>query len=132
MEKAEIRKEVRIKQSENYELLDTIKTKIRHRIEAEYEDETNALRKENETLHAEYKTFEAEAQKILASVTPATKLRVKTQVGKGSSIVNEYVGHIESAFKFRDTCFNFISPEKNEGKPFTIGLSCLMAVEVIL
>ena len=41
------------------------------------------------------------------------------------------IGHIERNFMHGDGCFNFITPDKLDGRPFTIGFSCLFSIEIV-
>lgn len=132
MNKAELNKDNRIKRDENHEVLNTIEAAIAKRIRAEYSEEIKALRDENENCYAEEKVFRSNVQELLKSVDITTKLKVVTQVGKGSTILNTYVGHLEKKPEFYPTSFNFISPDRdNELRPFTIGFSCLQSIEII-
>lgn len=129
--KAELSKDVRIKRDLNYEVLRSIESRISAQIRAEFESEVSAIRGENEKFHKEDKDFREQAKEILRKITPETLVKVKTQVGKGSEVVQRYTGHIERDFKYSDGTFNFISPGKYDGKPFTIGFSCLLSIEVL-
>lgn len=129
--KVELSKSVRIKKDENYEALQSIEREISNRIKAEYQNEVSALKSENERLHTEDKAFREQAKKFLRNVTPATLLKVQTQVGRGSTIIQEYTGYIEKPFGYSDGTFNFCSPDNYDGRPFTIGLSCLLSIETV-
>lgn len=130
--KIQLSKNVRIKRDYNYKLL-AAKTASKYKMSNRVNDsELSALRDENSNLHMEDKAFREEAKKLLRTITPDTPLKVKTQIGKDSTIIHEYNGHIEKKFGYNDGHFNFISPDRdNECKPFTIGLSCLLSIEVI-
>jgi hypothetical protein len=127
--KSELRKEVRIKKDENNILLENIKYEIRERVEEEYNSETQAIREENDKLRQEEKEFISNAKYILASASPMDLLQVKTQVGRGSTVIHEYTGSLEYKYKNGDGVFNFVDLSYNNGKPFTIGFSCLLSVE---
>lgn len=130
--KVEISKNARIKRDENYEVLRSLEQEISNRIRAEFANEVQGIKKENENYHEMEKSFREQAKELLKNVTPETLLRVKTQVGHNSTIINEYTGHIERKFNwYKDGTFDFISPDKYEGKPFTIGLSCLLSIEIL-
>ena len=129
--KVALNKDVRIKRDENYEVLRSIEQKISDRIRAEFANEISDIKAENEKFHTEDKSFREQAKELLKTITTETLLKVKTQVGKGSTIIQEYTGHIERNFKYNDGTFNFVSPDKYDGKPFTIGFSCLLSIEVL-
>lgn len=120
----------RIKRMENHEAAEKIRITISNRINKEYNQETRALRDENENLYAEEKVFNKQVQELLNGITPATPLRVITQVGPGDKIFNTYTGHLQKDPGFMPTYFNFVSPERNN-KPFTIGFSCLQSIEIL-
>ena len=115
---------------ENHESMEKIRKDIAARINKEFNAETRALREENERSYDEEKEFVKQVQELLKSITPATPLRVVTQVGPGSTILNTYTGHIEKDPGFMPKWFNFVSPERNN-KPFTIGFSCLQSIEIL-
>ena len=127
--KAGMNKDVRVIRTGNYEILRKIETEIKMRVQNEYLAETDALRKENEDLLTTEKQFYDEAEAVLNSLKYGEQIRVETQVGPGGSIVNTYVGHIESPYRNGRKMFNMISDDKLNGKPFTIGFSCLLSIE---
>ena len=130
MEKVALNKDVRIKRDENYVVLTNIENQIRNEVRKRFADETKVLREETDSFVKEEKEFHRKAQEMLRGLTPNDKLKVCTQVGKGSSVINEYVGYIEKNIKYSDTWFNFISDDRmNDGRPFTIGFSCLLSIE---
>lgn len=131
MKKAELNKDVRIKCIENYEEMENIRKKISARIQKEYADEIKAYNEENERFYAEEKVFYKEVEAILKSLDLNAKLRVVTQVGKGSTVLNTYEGHIDKHLGYGNTHFEFCSEQKNGGRPFTIGFSCLQSIEVL-
>lgn len=140
MKKIILNKENRIKRNENYETLDKIRNEITKRINAEYKPEIKAIQDENEMLINEEKTFRANVQNLLKELYDDKKLydtvfKVTTQTGKDNERIREYTGRIQNPQKYvyypSEGCFNFICPEYNDEKPFTIGLSCLMGIEVI-
>lgn len=129
--KAELNQHNRIKRDENYEVLNSIKNRISQKIQAEFDAEIKDIKSENEKYWEEEKVFKEEARQILLKITPQTKLKVSTQVGRGSKIIQTYEGNLERKFEWRDGTFNFISPNNYDGKPFTIGFSCLQSIEII-
>ena len=129
--KAKLHKGVRVKRDENYTLLQTIEREIRERIQTEYNSQTTALRLENDALRAEEKNFIKDAQFTLSTIRVFDKIKVETQVGPGSSIVKEYVGHLEHPYKQGDGVFNMIDKKYYDGKPFSIGMSCLLSIETL-
>ena len=131
MKKVELHQDIRIKRDENYEVLRSIEQRISERIRSEFQAEVSDMKAENENFHKQDKEFVEQAKELLKTITPETLLRVKTQVGRGSTIIQEYEGHIQRNFKYNDGSFNFISPGKYDGRPFTIGFSCLLSIEVI-
>lgn len=131
MKKVELHQDIRIKRDENYQVLKTIEDRISAKIRAEFESEVSAIRAENDTFHKKDNEFREEARELLKTITPQTLLKVRTQVGIGSKVIQEYEGHIEKNIKYNDGTFNFISPDIHDGKPFTIGFSCLQSIEII-
>lgn len=131
MKKLHLPKDNRIKRNENSQLIADIKQKIYERVELEFQNEVSALRNENQAFYTEEKQFFESVKDLLKEVTPETKLKVVTQVGVGSKILNEYTGNLEYKIPYNQTYFNFISPEYNEGRPFSIGFSCLQSIEII-
>lgn len=130
--KAELNKEIRIKASINREEMDMIRMKITARINQEYAKELNAYEIENKKFYQEENVFHFKVYELLRCVDTNTKLRIVTQVGKNSSVLNEYIGHLEYEPDLDDTYFNFISEQKGKDeRPFTIGFSCLQSIEVI-
>jgi len=129
--KAELNKDIRIKRLENYEAMEAIRTEISKRIQKEFAKELKAYNDENEKSYTDEKAFFKEVETILKSVDVNTKLRVVTQVGKGSTVLNAYEGHIEKKLGYGDTHFNFCCETKFDGKPFTIGFSCLQSIEIL-
>lgn len=130
--KIELNKDNRIKRSENHEIISEINNRISIKIQEEFQLEISSYRAENENLFKEEKDFFKQVQELLKTVTPSTKLKVCTQVGKGSTVLHTYTGHIEKGVGFNPSYFNFISEERdNDLKPFTIGFSCLQSIEVI-
>ena len=127
--KTELSKFNRIKRDENYKLINSINTTIKQRIESENNYELQILREENSNLVADEKEFYKEVANLLNSITTKDLVKVVTQVGEGSKILNEYVGHIQHNYK-DGSVFNFIS-ESRDNKPFTIGFSCLQSIEII-
>ncbi len=100
----------------------------------EIERLTAPFKKENAELYAAELAFREEAKKILLSCTPTvsgTILRVSTQTGRRSSIVRKYIGNLEYKFGYSDSTFNFVDRKYNDGKPFTIGFSCLLSIEIV-
>ena len=130
--KAILNKDNRIKRDENSEQLQAIEQEIAQRIRAEYKSELLALRTENTDLFSLEKIFRTEAQEILSKLTTHSVVIVKTQTGKGSTRINEYKGSIQKEVTKYETWFNFISKDRdNDERPFTIGLSCLLSIDVI-
>jgi hypothetical protein len=128
---ATLNKFVRTKTSQNYEVIDEIRKRIRERIEAEYSEELNALRDENQYFYQKEKVFRDQAKEVVKSAyTHKNRILVKTQVGKNGSIIHEYIGHIEKIYSGGD-CFDMIDTEIHDGKPFTIGLSCLLSIKIL-
>lgn len=131
MKKIELHKDNRIKRIENYVVLKSIENKISEKIRKEFEGETLDIRLENDTLFKQEKEFINQAKEFLTKITPQTSLRVKTQVGKDSDVIQQYEGHIEKTFRMYDSTLNFICKDFLDGKPFTIGFSCLQSIEII-
>ncbi len=131
--KAELNKDNRIKCSENYENLRAIEQEISARIRSEYTDETLALRNECDKYVKEEKAFYEEVKNVLLKCDITTKLKVVTQTGKNSTVLNTYVGTLEKNFdRWGGNWFNFISSDRNNDcRPFTIGFSCLQSIEVL-
>jgi hypothetical protein len=130
--KAELNKDNRIKRMENYEAMDSIRKEIAAKIQLELGKELSAYTEENKKSVKEEKEFFTEVSKILRNSDVCTKLKVVTQVGKGSTILNEYVGNLAYKPEYSATHFNFISEQRdNGGNPFTIGFSCLQSIEVL-
>ena len=130
--KAELNKDNRIKQSENYEAMEAIRNDIAKRIQLEYAKELKSYGEENEKFVEDQKNFYRDVTNILENVTTETKLRVVTQVGHNSSILNTYNGHIEKKISYGQSHFNFVSEDRgNSGRPFTIGFSCLQSIEIL-
>jgi len=126
--KAEISKFNRIKRDENYEVMESIKRTIADRINTEYNEQLTGMREENSNLFAEEKAFYPKAFEILSKCTKDTNVKIVTQVGKGSVVLNEYVGHVYRIHN--KTLFDFIS-ESRDNKPFTVGFSCLQSIEIM-
>jgi hypothetical protein len=129
--KLELPKITRMKRMENYVELAKIEAEISKRIRAEYTDEINALRGENEKLLDEERDFYVSVSSLLKNVDTSTKLKVVTQTGKDSDFFRTYVGHIERRVGVFDKSFDFVSPDAYEGRPFTIGFSCLQSIEIL-
>jgi len=129
--KAEQSKYTRIKINENYEVLRSIEQEISNRIKLEFASEIQGLKAENDLLYKEEKAFIDQAKEILKRANTTTLLKVKTQTGKNSELIREYTGTIQSEFNCYDSIFNFISPNNYDGKPFSIGFSCLLSIEII-
>jgi len=130
--KAELNKDNRIKRSENYEAMEAIRTEIAKRIQLEYAKELKAYSDEIEKSVEDQRDFYKDVTNILNNVTTETNLRVVTQVGHNSTVLNTYEGHIEKKISYGQSHFNFISEQRdNGGKPFTIGFSCLQSIEII-
>ncbi len=129
--RAELSKNIRIKRDENYEILRLIEQRVSDRIRAEFANEISDIQLENKKNLEEEKLFREQAKEILKTATTETLLKVETQVGKGSTVIQEYTGRIDKQFKYNDGTFNFICSDKYEGKPFTIGFSCLLSIEVL-
>ena len=127
--KAGMNKDVRITRTGNYDILKGIETEIKMRVQDEYLEQTTAIRKENEDLLVTEKQFYAEAEAVLKSLYPTDQIKVETQVGPGGNIVNTYVGHLEYPYSNGRKMFNMISTDKLDGRPFTIGFSCLLSIE---
>ena len=119
---------VRIIKDENYEKLKSIENEIRERIQAEYTEEIEALRKQNEELHSEDKKFRAQAKVVLRKVTFEDTVKLSVQVGKGSTTIRHYVGKVVQ-YDGGDV-FNVVVPDHMDGKEFTIGLSCLQSIKI--
>lgn len=128
--KAILNSNVRIKKNENYEELNRIHNEIQERIAAEYEQERKGLRKENELLYEQERIFKNITEKVLFGLKPDTQIKVITQVGKNQSVFHSYIGKIEKPYD-GNSCFNMIDDGYNDGKPFTIGLSCLQLIMVV-
>jgi hypothetical protein len=132
--KASLNKDNRIKRDENYAQLKSIRNTITTRINLEYNSELKSLGLENEKLlKSEYEFYDS-VWEILNSITKETKVKVGTQVGPGSSILNEYIGTVDNIPLVWNgqKYFDFISKDRdNDEKPFTIGFSCLRSIEVI-
>ena len=129
MKKVELSEHIRIKRDENYEVLRTLKETISQKIRAEFESETKGVSDENESFHKQDKEFREKASELLKTLNTQTKLKVKTQVGRGSTLIHEYEGYLRR--KYTDGVFDFIDESKYDGKPFSIGLSCLLSIEVV-
>lgn len=134
MKKAELNKDNRIKRSENHHVMESISNTISAKIKKEYEEEVSAYHEENEKYYKDEKEFFIHVNEVLKKVIPKeTKVKVITQVGPGSTILDQYVGTIEKLDKYGYVkWFNFISEDRdNDMKPFTIGLSCLQSIEIL-
>lgn len=131
--KVELSKEVRIKRDQNHTVLRCIEERIIDFFEDDDEKVLSilSLKDENHKLYKIELEFRKEALKLLRNITPNTQIKIKTQVGKGSTLIQEYTGHIEKNVGHNDSMFNFISPDRNGGNPFSIGLSCLLSIEVL-
>jgi len=129
--KAELSKDVRIRRNLNYDVLHSIERRISNQIRAEFESEISDIKGENEKFYKEERDFMEQTKKILRKISPQTLVRVRTQVGKNSEVIQEYIGHIQREFKYNDGTFNFISTGEYDDKPFTIGFSCLLSFEVL-
>jgi len=129
--KIELSQNNRIKRHENYAQLDAIESVIRERIRSEYTEEIKQLRNENDKSFEEEKEFILSVKQFLPGLSPSDKLKVTTQVGRNSDIIRTYTGHIEKRIPFNQSYFNFVSPDYIDGKPFTIGLSCLQSIEIL-
>jgi hypothetical protein len=128
--KASLSKDVRIKKDENYSLLTDIQREIQARVQAEYQSQTKALHVENDGFRELEKAFIEQAKYILVKLIPQhTPIKVTVQVGKGSTILRDHEGTIQKPFYMSDGYFNMIDPTYNDGKPFTIGFSCLQSIE---
>jgi len=127
--KVEMSKDVRTTKNANYEILSNIEREIKSRIQDEFLSETTAIRKENENLVAHEKMFYGIADELLCTLQPTDEIKIESQVGPGGSIVNTYVGHLEFPYRKGDKMFNMVSPDKLDGKPFTVGFSCLLSIE---
>jgi hypothetical protein len=129
--KAELNPHARIKAQLNYVALSAIEQTIKARVAAEFSEERATLQKENDTLHAEQRAFEVEATTILRTCTVQTKLKIKTLTifRDGNTLIRVYNGHL--ANKFTSGIFDFIDNDVYDGKPFGIGLSHLLAIEVV-
>lgn len=132
--KAFLNKDNRIKRDENFAQLKSIRSTIANRINMEYNSELKSIGLENEYLLKEEYAFYDSVWEILNAINKETKLKVSTQVGSGSLILHEYIGTVAnlplvwSGQKY----FDFISKDRdNDERPFTIGFSCLRAIEVI-
>lgn len=72
---------------------------------------------------------------ILTNVKYKQKANIKTQVGpNGGETINDYPNAtIESVsiINYKVNVFNVTHPDAYEGKPFSIGLSCLLSIELI-
>jgi len=133
MSKVELHKDIRVKRRNNYDQLKDIEQLIAKRIAAEYNMERNALRAENDAFNADEKSFYERVSDLLHSCGVETKFRVVTQTGPLSGTLREYTGVLSKQYvQYRDhSMFDFIDPNFLDGKPFTIGFSCLQSIEVI-
>lgn len=131
MNSATLNVDSRIKRSENYILLKTIENEISSRIREEYSNETRALRKENDVLHNQELEFKKVACEVLKKAEVDSKIRVVVQVGVGSLTLQTYEGYLTQKFTGFNTWFDMSDKNRFDGKPFTIGLSCLQYVEIL-
>lgn len=123
--------EVRIMMSEHYNALSNIKQIVENRVRAEFANETSAIRGEIESLLSLERDFKSLVESTLTGIDKTQMIRIETQVGPGSTIVNTYDGYLEKQYLKGTGYFNFICADKNSSKPFTVGLSCLLSVETL-
>jgi hypothetical protein len=127
-----LNKDNRIKRSENFESLKKIENEISYRIRSEYSSEKEVLNNEINCLLDEEKQFRKDALELLRTCNEESNLRVSVQVGPNNNILYYYRGHLQRKLGYNDTSFNFISDDRdNDGRPFTIGFSCLQSVEIL-
>ncbi len=97
--------------------------------------ELNEIRKQMDELYATEREFRQEASNLLKTLKQGDVVNIAVQVGpNGSEIIHRYENaEIESVsvINFSVNTFNVSVKEINEGKPFTIGLSCLLSIEKI-
>ncbi len=132
MKKVELNKDNRIKRSENYNLLNSIKANISARIHTEFNNEITALRNENDVFLKEEKEFYAQVLDILKNVQPDTLLKIVSQTGIKSNRLTEYTGYLIKTYGTNATVFDFVSNDRdNDMRPFTVGFSCLQSIEIL-
>ena len=93
---------------------------------------TASLRKERDELWAAERDFKQEASDFIRSLNIGDRLHIRTQVGPGGTIVNTYdncILHNVSVIGLRVNTFDVTSPDMYGGKPWTIGLSCLLSIK---
>jgi hypothetical protein len=127
---AKLNQFVRTKGYENSETMTEIRRRITEEVELILGVETKHLQEENKQLRDEELAFRENAKPIIKHAYETKALvGVKTQVGPKGSIIHEYVGHVEKLYS--SDCFNFVDPNEFDGKPFTIGLSCLLSIKIL-
>jgi hypothetical protein len=127
--KAAIDPTIRQDQDIYYTALQTIKDEIARKINAEYHDQTKALRTSLDELLNEQKAFVVLAKEVLRQIPVGAKIFVITQNGKGSSNIVEHRGTLVSK-NVENGIFNM--KDDPDGKPFTIALNCcLVSIEPV-
>lgn len=128
MKKFELDPNNRIVYYQNSDQIEAIRQRIKKRIESEMLAEAGDLRKANDELHAQEMKFKDEVWKyIVQADKDQSRVRVKTQVGRGATIIHDYIGVVSKIHT--SGLFNM----KADGREneFSIGLSCLLSFEII-
>jgi cation transport regulator ChaB len=108
--------------------------KVQRKYEAMAMEEYKDLRDRRDTLYKEENEFRAKASEFLKQLKPGDKVSVQTQVGPdGGTIIQDYnnavIEHIHIIGSKVNT-FNVSDPAIYDGKPFTIGLGCLLSIKL--
>lgn len=122
---------VRTKGYENSEAMTEIRRRITEEVELQFAVEAGHLRDENKAFRELELAFRKEGARIAKHAFKTKALvGVKTQTGRGGSLIREYVGQVVNLYSDGD-CFDLADPNVYDGKPFTIGSSCLLSIKVL-
>jgi hypothetical protein len=128
---AKLDKFVRIKGYENSEAMTDIRRRITEEVELRFAEEANVLRDENKAFREEELEFRKAGYEIAEyAYKNKSSVKVATQTGRGGTLIREYVGYVESLYE-SSKCFNFVTKDEYDGKPFTIGMSCLLSIKIL-
>jgi len=120
---------VRQKYSENFEEIAKIREKIKIEIDEKVAGEIKLYREENDRLIKEEKEFKSLAASVMKDAfNTKSRVIVSSQTGRNGSTIREYRGYITKMYD--DYAFDLSAENYNDGKPFTIGLSCLQSIEI--
>lgn len=93
---------------------------------------TATMKKEKEELWLVERDFKQRASDFIRTLKIGDRLHIKTQVGPGGTVINTYPNctlESVSVIGLSVNTFNVSAPDIYDGKPWTIGLSCLLSIK---